>query len=349
LQWDILGDSVTKLNKMPDSDYSSPLVSFVVPTYNSQEHIKLCLSSIVRQKYPKKNIEILVIDGGSNDRTLDILKTFPVKIIHNPLRVAEYAKSTGLQQARGEYLVILDSDNEISHEDWLARNVKILETDNSIFGMDTVFLVKKEDFLMNRYCALLGLEDPLVRHLADLSRNSILELHEKYSIYRIKNGRFPIFGSNGFVWRKSVFDHVGSYIPRFDEADFAAKVVAAGFKRIGFIKEVGIYHYHLKNLAQFISKRIRRGNEFMNRRRSLMNGSNSCPAWTDKYRKFEFFTAVFLCLSVVYPSYESIRGYIKTRDLSWFMHPLCSILTVLTYLYVFIRFKFCEYINNVIK
>ncbi len=320
-------------------DLTLPFISFIVPSYNAEKYIEQCLSSIENQIYPKIKIEILVVDGGSEDRTLEIAKRFSVKIIHNPNRIAEFAKSIGIKKARGKYLVILDTDNEIVQEDWLIKNILPLENDASLIGMDSVFLVKKDDFLVNRYCALLGLEDPLVRYMADLATNSDIEEFSSYAVYKVKNGRFPIFGSNGFIWRSTIFNEVGGFMPRYDEAEFSIKAKERGFSKIGFVREVGIYHHHLENIWQFIGKRIRRGKEFMSRKLMTEDSKKiESGVWLDKYNKREFLKSAFLCVSIIYPTYECIRGYLRDRDVAWFLHPLFSFLTIIVYGFVYVRF-----------
>ena len=335
---------------LQEKDQILPLISFIVPSYNAEKYIELCLSSIEGQIYPKEKIEILVVDGGSVDRTLEIAKRFSVKIVHNPNRIAEFAKSIGIKKASGKYLVILDTDNEIVQKDWLIRNISPLENDASLLGMDSVFLVKKDDFLTNRYCALLGLEDPLVRYMADLASNSDIEEYSNHAVYKVKNGRFPIFGSNGFIWRKNIFDEIGGFVPRYDEAEFCMKVLEHGFGKIGFVREVGIYHHHVENIWQFLGKRIRRGNEFMSRKLMTKDSLKiEVGVWLDKYKKREFLKSAFLCLSIIYPTYESVRGYLRDRDSAWFLHPLFSFLTVIVYGFVFVRFTAKQYRTLVIK
>lgn len=316
-----------------------PFVSFVIATYNAERYLPLSLASIYRQAYAKDKIETIIIDGGSNDGTLDIAKRFSAKVINNPGRIAEFGKSIGIHHAKGKYVVILDSDNEIAQSDWLIRNVRPLENDSSLIGMDSVFLVKKGDFLVNRYCALLGLEDPVIRYMADLSRNADVEEREEHSIYKIRAGRFPVFGSNGFIWRNSVLEDVGGYVPRFDEADFCVFAVDKGYSRIGFVEGCGIFHHHLETMGGFLRKRFRRGREFMTRK--MLPGKEKVAieaVWLDKYSKWELLWAVFLCTSIVYPGYEAIRGYIRDRDVAWFLHPVLSFLTVICYTLVFIRY-----------
>jgi len=48
--------------------------SFVIPAYNSGKYIKPCLNSIFKIDYPKKDYEVIIVDGGSKDKTLEIIK-----------------------------------------------------------------------------------------------------------------------------------------------------------------------------------------------------------------------------------------------------------------------------------
>ncbi len=324
---------------MLQTNANLPLVSFVIAAYNAEKDISLCLSSIRRQAYPKDAIEIIVIDGGSSDKTIEIAKAFGAKVVDNPYRIAEFAKSIGIQNAVGKYTVILDTDNEIAQSDWLERNIHALEDDSSLLGMDTQFLVRGGDYLVNRYCALLTTEDPFVRYLATVEKNSFSQEKNGYSVHVVKPRRFPIFGSNGFIWRKSVLEAVGSYKPRFDEADFCVQAVEKGYSHIGFIRGYGVYHHHLTSVAEFLEKRFRRGREFMSRKiHPDKERPSTRTVWLDKYSKLEIAIAILLCISIIYPAYEAIRGYLKDRDWAWFLHPFLSALTIIAYGISFLRF-----------
>jgi glycosyltransferase involved in cell wall biosynthesis len=63
-----------------------PFVSFIIPTYNSEKYLPLCLESIKKQDYPQDRYETFVIDGGSTDGTLSIAKKYKVKICKSPKR-----------------------------------------------------------------------------------------------------------------------------------------------------------------------------------------------------------------------------------------------------------------------
>ncbi|MBV8149668.1 MAG: glycosyltransferase family 2 protein [Candidatus Eremiobacteraeota bacterium] len=84
------------------------IVSAILPTYNEEQWIGACLSSLLQQR-GIEDYEILVIDGGSKDRTLDVVRSFPefgskIKILENPRRYQVFAWNIGCAVAQGEYI-----------------------------------------------------------------------------------------------------------------------------------------------------------------------------------------------------------------------------------------------------
>jgi glycosyltransferase involved in cell wall biosynthesis len=87
-----------------------PSISIVIPTYNSERTLTQCLESIARQDYPREKIEIIVADGGSKDKTLEIAKKFEVdKMLRNSLRTGEAGKAVGVEAARNEIAAFIDN------------------------------------------------------------------------------------------------------------------------------------------------------------------------------------------------------------------------------------------------
>ena len=108
-----------------------PLVSIIIPTYNSEKTIGRCLNSITKQTY--ENIEVLIIDNYSKDRTLDIAKKFKARIYLLKSGRAK-AKNFGTKKARGKYVLYLDSDMELEPE-VVEECVYLAEKDSKIAGI----------------------------------------------------------------------------------------------------------------------------------------------------------------------------------------------------------------------
>lgn len=88
-----------------------PLVSVVIPTKNSEETIGTCLKSIRAQTYP--NVEIVVVDSYSNDGTKEIAEKFGARVIESKVGRSG-ARNIGAKKARGEFILSLDSDMELT-------------------------------------------------------------------------------------------------------------------------------------------------------------------------------------------------------------------------------------------
>ena len=115
--------------------YKKPKVSFVLATYQGGKTIKKCLESIFSQNYPKNLIEVLVIDGGSKDKTLDMAKNYPVKIFHNQKKHSEgkgMGKAQGFNKAKSDYVIFIDQDNVLLSKNWLNNILKPLFDDKDI-------------------------------------------------------------------------------------------------------------------------------------------------------------------------------------------------------------------------
>lgn len=114
------------------------LVSIIIPVYNRSNEIIKCYQSIIHQDYPQ--IEIIFVNDGSTDNTLEILNTFKdkrVKIINQKNSGPLAARRTGLNQSKGEYICFVDSDDTISSK-FITKLVKAIEKDNSNIAISRV-------------------------------------------------------------------------------------------------------------------------------------------------------------------------------------------------------------------
>lgn len=94
------------------------LISIIIPVYNGQRYIGACLESIVNQTYV--NIEVIVINDGSKDKTADIIgewskKDNRIKLIHKQNEGVSVARNVGISASKGEYVLFVDSDDNLKN------------------------------------------------------------------------------------------------------------------------------------------------------------------------------------------------------------------------------------------
>jgi len=106
------------------------LVSIIVPCFNAERWIRDAIESCFQQSYPR--IEVIVIDDGSTDRSLEIIKSYQSKIIwetgHN--KGGNYARNRGFSLSKGEYIQYLDADDYFAPHK-IEKQVKCLEETNA--------------------------------------------------------------------------------------------------------------------------------------------------------------------------------------------------------------------------
>ena len=114
----------------------NPLVSVVIPTYNRANLLKRAIQSVINQTY--KNLEIIIVDDGSTDRTKDIVKTFSdsrIQYIRHPEnRGTSAARNTGIKNSKGNFIALLDHDDEYLPER-IEKGIKVFKGAPENLGM----------------------------------------------------------------------------------------------------------------------------------------------------------------------------------------------------------------------
>ena len=91
-------------------------ISIIVPVYNTEKYLSKCLNSLIKQTY--KDIEIIVVNDGSKDKSLEIAKKFAkqdnrIKVFNKENGGLSSARNFGIEKASGEYIGFVDSDDYI--------------------------------------------------------------------------------------------------------------------------------------------------------------------------------------------------------------------------------------------
>jgi len=318
-----------------------PSISIVIPTYNSERTLAQCLESIVRQDYPRGKIEIIIADGGSKDKTLEIAEKFSVdRILHNPLRIGEAGKAVGVEAAKNEIMLLQDSDNILDRQDWLRRMIEPFE-DTGIIGTEPLYYTyREEDSLITRYCALLGMNDPICLYLGNYDRYSYVtrkwtELLVKtrdygdYLLLELDEKNIPTIGANGFLVRAKTLKKA-EYMPYLFDIDVIYQFIRKGENRFAKVK-IGIVHLFANSVGTFTRKTYRRIRDYLFYEEHRMRKYPWRRVSRVRVLKFALYT-----LLIIPTIRNSVKGYKKMPDKAWLFHPLACWLTLFTYGIMFI-------------
>lgn len=129
-----------------------PLISIIVPAFKVEKYIDKCVQSLLKQTY--QNIEIILVDDGSPDRCGSICDEYAsqdsrIKVIHKENGGLSEARNFGIDAARGEYMIFVDSDDYVSHNmcEILLKYAKKYNADIVSCNFDNVY--ENKPFIRN--------------------------------------------------------------------------------------------------------------------------------------------------------------------------------------------------------
>lgn len=305
---------------------SRPSISVVLPAYNAENPLPKCLSSLRHQDYPQDKIELIVIDDNSEDNTVSLAKKFGARVVSNGARHIETGKAIGIKHASHEYILFLDADNYFSSPSWISEAVAALEEDPSLVGAQSArFAYSSSDPAANRYCSLMGINDPMAFYLKRRDRltaweeswdlmGDITEDRGHYWKILFSPQNVPTLGSQGFLTRKSLINKTAHW-PLYFHMDTNFELISKGHNTYALLKQP-IGHDHCTSSTVFIKKCLRNLDlyfRYQNQRKFT---------WVSS--RFGFLFTVLCMVTIIRPALDALRGFISKPDLAWLLHPWLS-------------------------
>lgn len=113
-----------------------PFVSVVIPIRNEEKYIDKCLNSVLEQDYPRECMELILVDGASEDKTVGMIKEYMerypfIRLLDNPNKTVQYALNIGMKAARGLYIVRMDAHAEYA-ADFVSKSIAFLEKTDAV-------------------------------------------------------------------------------------------------------------------------------------------------------------------------------------------------------------------------
>jgi cellulose synthase/poly-beta-1,6-N-acetylglucosamine synthase-like glycosyltransferase len=208
---------------------ANPMVTIVIPTKNSEKDIDRCLRSIYNNEYP--NYEVIIVDGGSQDRTVEIAKEYGSSVLYEKVGTRAAAINVGAMEARGDYIAFTDADAVVD-KCWLFNLLEAMK--DPTIGAATGRQVVPENAPYFSKCLFKGWQTFLGGGTVHAMSND-----------RIKLVDHPV-GVNSIV-AKNVFKQLGMIsedLVTAEDVELGYRIRTRGYK-ILYVPDAVVFHYRI--------------------------------------------------------------------------------------------------------
>jgi glycosyltransferase involved in cell wall biosynthesis len=301
---------------------SLPRISVIMPTLNAETILDNCLASIARQDYPRDQIEIILADAHSKDRTREIAAKYGAIVLDDNGKNMEEGKRLALRHATGEIIVFLDADNEVTHPDYFPLAVGALQKNPQALGLEAYYLASPK---MSAFCAyltaLLHISDPICWLMSTNPRLVARDGETERWVLPDGSYSYPL-GANGFFYRRADLQSVQAN-EKFQDTHIALFLMKNGKREWLRLRGRGVHHYYIQTLWKFVQKRRRATVHFLQVQEEMpvnwMKEKPPVPLWL----------AAAYCVTFFGPAFHTLRGIFRDGDTRWFWHLLASPASVL--------------------
>lgn len=302
-------------------------LSIVTPTLNNEKEIKNFIYLIRRQNFPKNQYEIVISDGGSKDKTMEIARKMGARVIKNPHVFADPGVSLGIAASKGEILIVLACDNIFEDKDAFNKIVKVFDN-KAVIAAFPVHSSSKSDSIFTKY--INTFTDPFNHFVYGYAANGrtfkkiykTLFSNDIYDLYDFSSApdKPLIAVAQGFSVRAGF---TRSRKSKFDDVLPVIELVAQK-KKIAFVHSVKLYHHTVRDFKHFANKQawatinaLQRKNYGISHRINYLSSSQK--------KRFKLWP--LYSLTILPPFIRAIYHLVKDREKMWIFHPFLCIIS----------------------
>lgn len=221
--------------------------SIVVPTLNEENYISECIDSILGQTYDLELIEIVIVDGNSTDKTLEIVDSYKqrhnqILVLSNPLKRTPISLNIGIKNCSGDVAVILGAHTKIDKDFVQLNNQYLIEQNVKVSGGTQINVAKS--FAQRLIATVMEMPFAMASASYRWSKKAQFVDTVVYAAYK-----------------KELFDELGYFEEKFaisEDAEMNWRIRQAGYK-IYFSPDIKTYYYPRNSITLFIKQMFRYG------------------------------------------------------------------------------------------
>ncbi len=221
----------------------TPFVSIVIPAYNEEEYIEKCLNSILKLDYPRKNMEIIVVDDGSTDSTYKKAQKYGkkgVKVLRKKNGGKGAALNYGIARAKGELLITMDADSHATPG--VLKELIPYFDDPEVMAVTPAVKIAPSNVLIKEF--------QRIEYLMILFSRKLLSYIDSVPV---TPGPFSVF-------RRKIFKEIGGFDEHnlVEDQEIAMRIQARNYKiRSSVSTEATVYTEPPDNMKDLLQQRVR--------------------------------------------------------------------------------------------
>ncbi len=274
------------------------LISIIIPAFNAENYIKDALDSIISQSF--NDYEIIVVNDGSSDKTTEIVKKYPVKIIDQINSGASVARNNGLKAARGEYVFFMDADDSLK-ENVLEKMAELMvERVDLVIGLYSMYNLDKNIKIFEKDSNISG----------DLINNRANEdVINTLGIYRLSSCPWRYFVKRELLIDNKLFFNEKSLV---EDAIWVPKLLCTA--KSFMLNDEAFYNYKIHSNSVSTSKMFKFYRDALEGCRDLFSFSLT----VENYKRPLVYKYLMMLLVGVMQDYNFLKNEEKRFINSWF-------------------------------
>jgi len=215
------------------------MISVIIPAYNAENMIPVCLRALLRQTIDSSEYEIIVVDDGSTDNTAEVVRSFKgVTLIQQKNKGPAAARNHGVKYAKGDIVLFTDSDC-VPEKNWIEEMTQPFQNNPEIVGVKGAYKSKQKELA---------------------ARFVQVEYEDKYDVL-LRDKYIDFIDTYSAAFKRDVFLEFGGYDTSFplacaEDVELTFRMFSKGYKMV-FNPKAIVYHAHPRSFSDYFKKKYK--------------------------------------------------------------------------------------------